>query len=353
MDGGHITIVGLCLIMALVLLLPFSIKRVEEELELFLLLMGAGAVTVARQWSLILAGHAATEPLMIAGAVFAAGLLFRLLRGKIETSLKTLTAKAGLPWTVFIITAALGLASSIITAIIAALVLCEIITALKLDRKTELRLTVYACYAIGLGAALTPLGEPLSTIVVAKLKEPPHNAGFGYLLNLVGLWVVPGVLLVSAMAAWQARCAETGGPGLRQDSQETLGAVALRAFKVYIFVGALVLLGAGLKPLAERTVAQLPSWQLYWLNIVSAALDNATLAAAEIVPSMSAEKITAILMGLLVAGGMLIPGNIPNIISAAKLNIKSREWAAFAAPIGLVLMLAYFLVLLVSGHLHA
>ena len=59
---------------------------------------------------------------------------------------------------------------------------------------------------------------------------------------------------------------------------------------------------------------------LYWINMISAVLDNATLAAAGSV-AMSGLRIEAILMGLLVAGGMLIPGNIPNIISAGKLKI--------------------------------
>ncbi|NLO92549.1 MAG: DUF1646 family protein, partial [Elusimicrobia bacterium] len=247
----------------------------------------------------------------------------------------------------------LGLASSVITAIIAALVLCEVVTSLKLDRKTELYLVVYACFAIGLGAALTPIGEPLSTIVVSKLKGPPHNAGFGYLFGLVGLWVVPGVLLLAFMAARRMRSVEAGHAGMRQDQNETSSTVIIRAAKVYIFVMALVLLGAGLKPLAEMTVAKLCAWQLYWLNIVSAALDNATLAAAEIVPDMVRDKITAILMGLLVSGGMLIPGNIPNIISASKLNIRSREWAGAAVPLGLAMMAAYFFILMITGHMAA
>ena len=53
----------------------------------------------------------------------------------------------------------------------------------------------------------------------------------------------------------------------------------------------------------------------------------------------------AVLMGLLISGGMLIPGNIPNIIAAGKLGIKSREWAVIAIPIGAVLMVAYFVLL--------
>jgi predicted cation transporter len=43
----------------------------------------------------------------------------------------------------------------------------------------------------------------------------------------------------------------------------------------------------------------------------------------------------------------LIPGNIPNIISAGKLKIKSKEWIAVGVPIGIVAMILYFVVLLI------
>jgi len=39
---------------------------------------------------------------------------------------------------------------------------------------------------------------------------------------------------------------------------------------------------------------------------------------------------------------MLIPGNIPNIISAGKLGITSSEWAKLGVPMGLVMMGIYF-----------
>jgi predicted cation transporter len=39
---------------------------------------------------------------------------------------------------------------------------------------------------------------------------------------------------------------------------------------------------------------------------------------------------------------MLIPGNIPNIISAQKLNISSKEWAKLGVPLGLVVMMVYY-----------
>jgi predicted cation transporter len=43
-------------------------------------------------------------------------------------------------------------------------------------------------------------------------------------------------------------------------------------------------------------------------------------------------------LGLLISGGMLIPGNIPNIISAHSLHIKSTEWARLGVPLGLIIM---------------
>ena len=52
---------------------------------------------------------------------------------------------------------------------------------------------------------------------------------------------------------------------------------------------------------------------------------------------------------LLISGGMLIPGNIPNIIAAGKLNIKSSEWARFGVPIGLIAMVIYFVVIVTVG----
>jgi predicted cation transporter len=50
-------------------------------------------------------------------------------------------------------------------------------------------------------------------------------------------------------------------------------------------------------------------------------------------------------MGLLISGGMLIPGNIPNIIAAGKLKIRSRTWARYGVPLGLVLLVVYFAIL--------
>jgi predicted cation transporter len=130
-----------------------------------------------------------------------------------------------------------------------------------------------------------------------------------------------------------------------EEKEEKLSEVFMRAAKVYVFVMALIFLGAGFKPLIDTYLIKMSSQVLFWVNMVSAVLDNATLAAAEIGPSLSETQIKSALLGLLISGGMLIPGNIPNIISAHALHIKSTEWARLGVPLGLVLMAGTALLL--------
>ena len=234
----------------------------------------------------------------------------------------------------------LGLLSSIISAIIAALLLVELITVLPLHRHAEVNLTIIACFAIGLGAALTPLGEPLSTIVVSKLSGEPYHAGFFYLAKLLSYYVVPLVVMLGIVGIFLVRQArdDTEASLAAEEEEEKLSEVFIRATKVYVFVMALIFLGAGFKPLIDAYLIKMSSQALFWVNMVSAVLDNATLAAAEIGPSLTEPQIKSALLGLLISGGMLIPGNIPNIISAHSLHIKSTEWARLGVPLGLIIM---------------
>jgi len=124
---------------------------------------------------------------------------------------------------------------------------------------------------------------------------------------------------------------------------ESLEDVLKRAGRIYLFVMALLLLGNGLDVMIDHYLVQVPPQILYWVNMLSAILDNATLTASEITPQMSLAQIKAMLMGLLISGGMLIPGNIANIVAANKLNISSREWSRMAVPLGLALMAVYFI----------
>jgi ABC-type dipeptide/oligopeptide/nickel transport system ATPase component len=42
----------------------------------------------------------------------------------------------------------------------------------------------------------------------------------------------------------------------------------------------------------------------------------------------------------------VIPGNIPNIVAAGRLKINMKEWAVIGVPIGLAIMIIYFVVLI-------
>lgn len=335
---------GLAFILVLVLFLPFTFPFVERNLEVFLFMMGIAAVVVSGVLSKGLVLKALEDPIHITMAVIAAGLLFKWFQKPFEKAIKKISRI--LPYRLFLalIIIILGIVSSIITAIIAALVLVAIVSVLELDRKSEVRFVILACYSIGMGAVLTPIGEPLSTIATSKLDE--H---FFYLLRLIGPDIIPGVFAFGIMAIILIRPAKKSIGLKASQGKETVLDIVIRGFKVYLFVMALTLLGAGFEPFIKRFLLDLNPFILYWINMISAVLDNATLAAAEISSEMDEPTIKAILLGLLISGGMLIPGNIPNIIAAGKLNIKSVEWARFGVPIGLIAMVIYFIVIVLFG----
>ena len=341
---------GLAAIIILVLTLPFLVHRVEKQLEAFLFVMGVLAVSISGLWSWRLVIDALLDPVRpkhpIVEAVLVAGLLFRIFRDTIRRHVMGIERAVGQRFFLFLVVVVLGLFSSVITAIIASLVLAEVITGLRLDKKIETRLVIVTCFSIGLGAALTPVGEPLATIAIAKLGGEPYHAGFWFLFQKLAILIVPGVLALGVLAMFLRGKEVAYAESISENKLENLTDVFIRAAKVYLFVMALVLLGTGFQPLIDAYVIRLPTAALYWINMVSAILDNATLTAAEISPKMSLKQIQSVLMGLLIAGGMLIPGNIPNIICAGKLNIKSREWAVIGIPLGLAMMTAFFIVLL-------
>jgi predicted cation transporter len=287
-------------------------------------------------------------PLGIVQIVLVVGFIIYKWHAPIHDAIRRMTDVLSLKVTAFILIAVLGLVSSVISAILAAIILVEMISAIQLSRKSEIDLTVIACFSIGLGAALTPLGEPLSTIAISKLSGPPYFAGFDYLIRLLGIYIVPGILAYGFLGMFFLGKADPKDHGLGYKKyNETLKDVILRAVKVYVFIAALVLLGDGFKPLIFEYFTQVPSTVLFWVNMVSAILDNATLAAAEIGPALTESQIKSALIGLLISGGMLIPGNIPNIISASKLGITSKEWARIGVPLGLISMMIFFVIMFV------
>lgn len=336
-------ILGLTVILLLVLFLPFTVKIVERNLEIFLFVMGIAAVIVSQALNLPLILKALKDPIYITLAVLVAGLLFRWLQNPMEKGI--IGISKAMPFRLFValFVIILGLISSVITAIIAAIVLVAVISVLKLDRKSAIRLVILACYSIGLGAVLTPIGEPLSTIATSQLNED-----FFYLFKLLAVDVIPGVVIYGILAAFMVKppMPTTDEQSVDQET-ESYAEIIIRSGKIYLFVMALTFLGTGFQPFIKEFLLDLSPLVLYWINMISAILDNATLAAAEISPAMDSSTIKAILLGLLVSGGMLIPGNIPNIIAAGKMNITSLEWARLGVPIGLVSMVVYFIVIVI------
>lgn len=342
MELSVFSYIFLTLIVLAALFLPFLWHKAEEQLEIFLFCLGLLAATASHCWSWELVKEAITHPITITLAVLITGILFNYFRDKITMFIASVASKFGLKKTIFFAVLILSFLSSITTAIIAALVLCEVVACLRLNRKDCLKVIVMGCFGIGMGAVLTRIGEPLSVIVIDKLSGAPHHAGFFFLLKLLWPYILPAIFFFAYKAS------RIGGEQNKTKlhlEKETYVDILIRAAKIYLFIMALVLFGEGLSPLARATIQKLPPNILYWANSLSAILDNATLAAAEIVPEMTKAQIEFLLLALIVSGGFLIPGNIPNIICASKFKIKSSDWARRALPLGIGVMLIFFIIL--------
>ena len=277
------------------------------------------------------------EPVAISIAVIVAALLFGWTRPGLDRTFKRLRQRVSRP----VLTAAsifvIASISSVITAIVGALVLVEVIGLLHLAGEKRVRVTVAGCFAIGMGAALTPLGEPLSTLAARAL-----NLQFMGLFQLLP-WVFPGVMANSIVAGVFARGEYDEAPAA-EHVRQTYAAIFFQAGKVFAFIAGLVMISSAYGPIANEYVSKMSNDLLFSANTVSAALDNATLVALE-VHSMSLPRAREAILSLLVSGGMLIPGNIPNIVSAGALRIGSAAWAKIGVPMGLAMLGIYFAVI--------
>lgn len=325
----------LAVILLAVLAGPLLFRPVERNIEIFFFLAGGIAAAASGRVDRALIWRALSAPIGISLAVLVFGALARVLRPALDRGLKRMINVVSPRLFVFALTIVLGLVSSVITAVVAALVLVEALSLVSLDRESVGPSAVIACFAIGLGAALTPLGQPLSAIAGAGSR-----ADFWYLARLLGPLILPGIAL-AGMVAMIFQPAP-GGPTDETRASEGWWAVVMRAARIYIFVVGLIGLAAGVRPLFETYLERLSDASLFWLNTVSAVVDNATLASIELGPHLRRDQELSILMSLLVSGGMLVPGNIPNIIAADRLEITARQWARVGLPIGFALLLVCF-----------
>ncbi|MBL4932498.1 DUF1646 family protein [Clostridium paridis] len=336
----------LVLLLLLTLFLPLLSKSIEHHLEIFLFVIGilssvlSGILTINFVLDIL-----KNEFLyLISITVLAGGIIFKLFYKNFQQVIYKILRNVSIQIFIFLMIVILGLISSIITAIIASLILVEIISLLPLNRDNKIIVNVLSCFSIGLGSVLTPIGEPLSTIVTSKL-----NANFFFIFNLIGSYIIPMILALGVLGACtvktSANLTSKFSSTLLED--ETYMAIIVRVLKVFIFIISLELLGASFKPIIDTYLINLNIEYIYIINISSAILDNATLASAEISSLMTPLHIKTILLSLLISGGMMIQGNIPNIISANKLKIKSSEWICVGFPLGFFILLIFYIIMFV------
>lgn len=327
------------LIIVLVLLGPVFVEAIDRNVELFFLVIGVLTVCVMGQFHETIVWAALSEPLPFTLAVLIFGSAFRLLRDYFDRVLRWVIRLLDPRILCFCLAIMLGFLAAIITPVVSALVFVEAISLLRCDRKSEIAATVFGCFAIGFGAGLTPLGMPGIAVVLRSL-----HADFWYFTRLLGPYVAVGVIVAAIPTLFLPFA--SGRPPDAAAARDSWRLVLLvRPGKVYLFIGGLVALSDGLRPLVDTYIHRLPNGLLFWINTISAVVNNSTLAAVEIGPSLSLNQQRAALLALLVSGGALVPGNIPNVVAASRLEISSREWAAIGVGTGAVLLILCFVAL--------
>lgn len=331
------------LVIVAVLLGPVLIKPIEREVEFFFLVIGLITAALMGQFNMALVRGALLDPLPFTAAVLFFGAAFRLFADHLDRLLGRIVRVTDPRILCFCLSLVLASLAPLVTPVVSALVFVEAISLLGYDRSVEVAATVLACFAIGIGAGLTPLGMPAIAVVLRSL-----NADFWYLINLLGWFVVVGVAIASVPILFLPFASGEPMQTVRpKDSWMTV--LAARPGRVYVFIAGLVALSDGLRPVVNAYVHRIPESLLFWMNTLSAVLDNSTLAAVEISPSLNMSQQRAALLSLLISGGMLITGNIPNVVAASRLRITSREWARIGVVVGVVLLILCFAALIAAA----
>src|SRR5574337_77669 len=147
--------IGLFIIFLVVLIGPFKIKIIEQNLEVFLFICGVLALTISgfvtipgveTGWRLGIIEEALIAPLYIANdlhipigivqVVLIVGFIIYKWHEPIHRAIRRMTEALSLKIMAFILIAVLGLFSSIISAILAAIILVEMANAMPISRKS-------------------------------------------------------------------------------------------------------------------------------------------------------------------------------------------------------------------------
>ena len=283
---------------------PLKSKWVENHLELFLLMVGAAAVTISGMWSKEFIYDALNSPVNVAFIVLVVSIIFNYYSRYIFRVLFVLFRFFEPKYSFAILVFLLGITSSVFSVTVAALVLAEVLQVVNLEREQTVKVTVYACYAIGLGAVMLPLAEPLGLVIYKELAAGPHQADFFFVLKHFFWWIMPAISLMALAAGYTVRNANAQVElHIREDKEDTRSMLR-RTWHIYLFVAALTLISTGLRPFADATIARLSGKILFWANSVSVIIDNATLAAIEITPDVTIPNLMYMVIGLAAFGSM-------------------------------------------------
>ncbi|MDV2888146.1 DUF1646 family protein, partial [Alkalihalophilus pseudofirmus] len=80
-------------------------------------------------------------------------------------------------------------------------------------------------------AALTPIGEPLSTITVSKM-----NKDFFYLIDLIGVETIPAVLIFGILSMFLVKPQKSSDGLKSEENSENYKEIFIRSAKIYLFV---------------------------------------------------------------------------------------------------------------------
>jgi predicted cation transporter len=331
-------------ILAALLAGPLIFAPLEHNLEPYCFALGILAVATGRQWDWDLLRKAALDALPLTLTVLAAGLLFGALRPTLDGCFAALRRLLPRPLLTGLAVLILGLLSSSINAVVAALMLVEGAVLMGLGPFERTRVVVLGSFAIGMGSALTPVGGPLASLAASAM-----NLNFTGLFSLLWPWVFPGIAIITLLTSyWTRGPYDMVAAADFASARERPGQTLMQSLRIFAFVVGLMLIGTACAPFAGSYVGRLSDASLFWANMISAALDNSTLVAIEF-HHLSSSRAQAALISLLVSGGMLIPGNVPNIVCANRLSMRSGEWARVGLPLGLIMLGIYFALLRVLG----
>ena len=340
-----VTLALASLVIVVVLLGPVFVGAIERNVEVFFLVVGMLTALMMGQFNVALIRGALSEPLGFTLAVLVFGAAFRLLRDYLDRLFRRVIEVMDPRLLCFFLAIGLGYLAAFITPVVAALVFVEAISLLRCDRASEIAATVFACFAIGIGAGLTPLGMPGIAVVLRSL-----HADFWYLAHLLGPFIIVGVVLAAVPTLFFPFISSKPLDAVRDKDSWRL-VLLVRPARVYVFIAGLVALSDGLRPLVDVYIHRIPNGLLFWMNTLSAVVNNSTLAAVEIGPSLNRSQQRWALLGLLVSGGALVTGNIPNIVAASRLRITAREWARIGLGTAAILLILCFAVLSVMTGL--